>query len=468
MVIIKNQMKYQIIFFILIAFLGFELPAIAISSKEDILSGLSDIKSTLQQSKNRLLFSYSKKITSIIDDIDSALADSSNNCNDKVKDAVSQLKKLSVTIEKRKCKNSKNKRLQCIPIVTGNDLISRITNVADSLSSTQDLNNNKIVDLCVDLGSSSSSGSPSCLLNDEPEQTINTTISSNDDVIAGCNQGETLNLSNILSSTKLMFSTAGMVDTKLDLGNVEFYKYPLDKGNIFIIKNTSYVPIEVMISLDELTNISSDAPNTVSLFPRSQKYGFKVCIVEDSMPWNYKYSFKDEIGFSSNIHTGDGKYFLPFSANESYTVVQGEMGTFSHFGEFLYSIDFDNQEGTEIAAMRNGLVAFIKQDSNEGGNDLAFIDKANFIWILQNDGSIAKYVHLKQNGVLVSLGDSIRAGDIIGLSGNTGYTQGPHLHVQVLLPKGFNGEEKIPIRFKNIDGALIEGESYTATSICKQ
>jgi len=39
--------------------------------------------------------------------------------------------------------------------------------------------------------------------------------------------------------------------------------------------------------------------------------------------------------------------------------------------------------------------------------------------------------YLKKDGVLVNVGDTVKQGQHIGYSGNTGYTAFPHLHFQV-------------------------------------
>ncbi|MBI3591408.1 MAG: M23 family metallopeptidase [Candidatus Melainabacteria bacterium] len=461
-------MKLKSLFLVFIIFLQLGLPAFSTGLEDDVLSSLDDIKNILQHSNNKFLSTFTGKVNSIIDTVNKAISDLESDCSSEIGDVILQLNDLSSKIKKRKCKKSKNKKSQCVPISTADDIVLKISNVSDLLSPAS--NSDEVPDICLNSdftsSGSTSSDSTSCLVNNEPEQNTDSTTQ-NDDVIIGCDQNEVLNFENILNSNKLTLSSSAMVDTKLDLGNIEFYKYSLNMGDIYIAKNTSSVPSEVMVSLDESTNVSSDIHSVISLSPKSQKYGFKVCVVDSSMSWSYNYSFKDEIGFSTNVYTGDGKYFLPFKAGESYAVTQGEMGTFSHFGDFLYSIDFGMPEGTEVTAMRNGTVVFIKEGSNEGGPDKSFLDKANFIWVLHVDGSIGRYVHLKQNGALVNLGDKVKVGDVIGYSGNTGYTQGPHLHVQVVLPKGFSGEEKIPIRFNSIDGALVEHESYTALPICK-
>lgn len=47
------------------------------------------------------------------------------------------------------------------------------------------------------------------------------------------------------------------------------------------------------------------------------------------------------------------------------------------------------------------------------------------------DNTWAIYVHLKVNGVAVTEGQRVNVGDLIGYSGNTGNSTGPHLHFAV-------------------------------------
>jgi len=71
------------------------------------------------------------------------------------------------------------------------------------------------------------------------------------------------------------------------------------------------------------------------------------------------------------------------------------------------------------------------ENFSQGGLEEKFKKRANLIFILHEDGTIARYLHLKQGGVHVDIGDRVAAGDLIGYSGNTGYSQNPHLHFDV-------------------------------------
>ncbi len=135
-------------------------------------------------------------------------------------------------------------------------------------------------------------------------------------------------------------------------------------------------------------------------------------------------------------------YSLPYAKGYKFLLIQAyNSNRFSHQKEL--SLDFKMKQGSPICAARSGVVAEVKEDSNEGGAKDEFLSKGNHIIIRHSDGSKAKYWHLQQDGVLVNVGDTVTQGQHIGLSGNTGYSGFPHLHFQVT---DKNGNE-LPTRF---------------------
>ena len=156
---------------------------------------------------------------------------------------------------------------------------------------------------------------------------------------------------------------------------------------------------------------------------------------------------------------------LPFVAGTRVTVSQGAHGPFSHREpNSLHALDFTVDEGTTVVAARAGIVLDFRSDSDTGCGDISCINDANLISIDHGDGTIATYAHLKQNGVLVDRFEVVAAGQPIGLSGNTGFSTGPHLHFAI----SDVFYDSIPTTFEECDGCIpnasIEYESSNQES----
>jgi murein DD-endopeptidase MepM/ murein hydrolase activator NlpD len=132
------------------------------------------------------------------------------------------------------------------------------------------------------------------------------------------------------------------------------------------------------------------------------------------------------------------KYIIPFK-KRPIRVGQG-FNEGSHVDwledkeDMTYSVDFLLPEGTELLASRGGEVTKVKKNGTKSyaGKDSVKGEKAykkhmNEIEIKHNDGTFASYSHLKNKGVFVNVGDKVKQGQVIGLSGNTGWSSEPHL-----------------------------------------
>jgi len=115
------------------------------------------------------------------------------------------------------------------------------------------------------------------------------------------------------------------------------------------------------------------------------------------------------------------------------------------------SIDWSMPEGTPILAARSGQILAVKEDSDDNGPVAA----ANFVEIQHQDGTIARYSHLRFNGVTVTEGQVVQEGELIGFSGNTGFSSHPHLQFYVYYPT-LEGDQRVhrrmPVRFFSASG----------------
>lgn len=95
-----------------------------------------------------------------------------------------------------------------------------------------------------------------------------------------------------------------------------------------------------------------------------------------------------------------------------------------------YGLDFRATVGTPVMATASGtVVGFGDTDSS--------CPKASFgkwIFIKHSNGLSTTYAHL--SSITVKAGQVVKEGDVIGLSGNTGASTGPHLHLSVYASDG--------------------------------
>lgn len=119
-------------------------------------------------------------------------------------------------------------------------------------------------------------------------------------------------------------------------------------------------------------------------------------------------------------------FVLPYPVGTRHQVSQANCSLGGHQGPYKYSYDFAMPIGTTVTAARSGIVVEMRMKFD---NDQRAEWQSNWIKIRHSDMTIAAYSHLNKDGATVKMGDRISAGQSIGLSGNSGRTDGfPHLH----------------------------------------
>jgi len=213
-------------------------------------------------------------------------------------------------------------------------------------------------------------------------------------------------------------------------------------------------------------NLEADVkfPYTSTYPPGEVTEAFTLTPIDPHKGWGYSYTNHYTIGSFRAVHDDSAIYLLPYAAGGGFRVTQGYNGAYSHTGPDQYALDFKMPAGTPVHAARGGVVVKVKDDSGSGGPSRKFESCANYILIRHDDDTLSNYAHLQKHGSRVKLGDRVAAGDWIALSGNTGFTSGPHLHFSVFKTReDGGGRESIPVKFKTGDAVgitLVEGHSY--------
>jgi murein DD-endopeptidase MepM/ murein hydrolase activator NlpD len=96
-------------------------------------------------------------------------------------------------------------------------------------------------------------------------------------------------------------------------------------------------------------------------------------------------------------------------------------------------VDWATPTGTAVVASSGGTV--VKAGWGSGYGYVVYINHA--------DGRQTRYGHLSK--ILVNVGESVKQGERIALSGNTGVSTGPHVHFEILI----NGKQVNPLKYLN-------------------
>jgi murein DD-endopeptidase MepM/ murein hydrolase activator NlpD len=238
-------------------------------------------------------------------------------------------------------------------------------------------------------------------------------------------------------------------------------------GDSVTLRATSKYVCEFTVTIEaSLENMTSSRPLpfTVDAAGRTSFVLARFQQTDKTRRWHYQYKPYCQFGARRSTTTNDADYAMPFGPGR-YVVMQGPRGTFSHFAGTgsENAVDWTVPKGTTVCAAREGRVVGVKQDSDIGGADRSFRPFANYVIVKHADGTFAEYVHLQQNGAMVKIGDEVRVGQPIGLSGQTGFASKPHLHFDVF--QAIDGKKKLslPFRLKTDHGTFtdfIRGRSY--------
>ena len=111
----------------------------------------------------------------------------------------------------------------------------------------------------------------------------------------------------------------------------------------------------------------------------------------------------------------ENKWVLPLGSY-SLTATFGQYGLWASYHTGL---DFNANSGDPIYSVANGTVTETGYDGAYGNKTVVTLEDGTELW----------YCH--QNSFAVSVGETVRPGDVIGYVGSTGNVTGPHLHLEV-------------------------------------
>jgi murein DD-endopeptidase MepM/ murein hydrolase activator NlpD len=177
--------------------------------------------------------------------------------------------------------------------------------------------------------------------------------------------------------------------------------------------------------------------------------------IDAADPVGFGYSWRVVLGAPGATHQPHEPYRVPFALGAGFKVSQAYPVRISHTSaDTQYAVDLAVPDGTPIYAAREGTVINVHHDFFRGAPDAALLDQANVVEILHDDGTIGIYAHLHWQSIRVQPGQSVRRGQYIADSGNTGLSTGPHLHFAVVRNAGMRAES-VPVQFAGAGGAPV-------------
>jgi murein DD-endopeptidase MepM/ murein hydrolase activator NlpD len=176
---------------------------------------------------------------------------------------------------------------------------------------------------------------------------------------------------------------------------------------------------------------------------------------------------------------------LPWSCGVTLPVNQGNNGDQcgvigDHIGIQDYAWDFGLPMRTPVLASRPGIVTFAATYSPPGsechsgcpyawGSDdeilccARCLYSANRVNVEHDDKTISSYSHFDE--VVVQVGQHVEAGDLLGYSGTSGCSTGPHLHFQVMTGCSTGYCQSVPVSFDEA-GVPACGDQVTSQNAC--
>ena len=231
---------------------------------------------------------------------------------------------------------------------------------------------------------------------------------------------------------------------------------------VYILFNDFWGPVEIELKLTDAVNVLTEPPLPARFVIPGQQEQTLVGLgaLDPQRGFQYRLNMSSVPGRPISTPVMDLVVLPPFAQGEQFPISQGFQGEKTHLTpDSEFAIDIAMPVGTAIHAVRSGRIMDVEEDFNRGGTNLEkFVDKANHVRILHEDGTMAVYAHLDLASVSVRPGARIRAGQKIARSGNTGFSTGPHLHFVIQQNTGMK-LISVPFKFQTASGAPATPEA---------
>lgn len=229
---------------------------------------------------------------------------------------------------------------------------------------------------------------------------------------------------------------------------------------VYSFFNRYHGPAELELRFKLAENVAPDPilPARVVLPGNTERQVLTLTAEDPHMGYTYQLAYTLVPGPPLESLPPDIDFYPPFPSGLEFPISQGFDGDVTHKdGANQYAVDIVMPVGTPVLAARAGVVMNMEDNFRGGAQKQRFLNRANRIRILHDDGSMSVYAHLEANSARVYPGARVPAGTWIANSGNTGYSNGPHLHFVIQINAGM-ALESLPFRFRKPGGGTLTPE----------
>lgn len=210
--------------------------------------------------------------------------------------------------------------------------------------------------------------------------------------------------------------------------------------------------------MDQITEVYNQWKSRTKLYAdrRSRVYSYISWLYEQGKLQTYNLVSTESI-LNSEFVPEYGEYLWPCAKTTYITAYWGDSSIAYNYDFKNYNssskkmgygsmsrwhagVDFGCPQGEEALATGDGVVSYVcsPEEGASGGQGGCII-----IQMDKNKDYYFAYMHLREKPTL-KVGDKVKAGQVVGYTGNTGNSTGPHLHIglHIKSPWGFNGKSR--------------------------
>ena len=231
-----------------------------------------------------------------------------------------------------------------------------------------------------------------------------------------------------------------------------------DHGATVYGSNPFDFPVTITVELTTQENLRSNKPMpaTIVIPAKKQKMPLVSLMQADrNKAWRYAHRFDWTAGAANAKHDEKYVYTLPFEAGDTYPCTFA----YDETGGTVFSVP----AGEKICAARDGKVVRVVEHHPDSTEKQGAKEDVNHVYILHKDQTIGRYASFQPDGVDVSLGKQVKAGDVLGTAGPSGAAKGSYVRFEIISATDGKTRTTFPARFATAEGEAVmpvKGQSY--------